>query len=408
MTGFPPAGRRRPLVIDLTSAWSGPQCTSVLADQGWDVVKVESSTRPDVTRRLGPWANGEPGLERSGYFQTLNRGKRSIAIDLRTPGGKDLARQLCLRADVVVENFSPGVMQRLGLDYASLSPEAPGLIVASISGYGAEGPESAYVAYGQTIEAVAGLDAATGYGGDEPMACGAPIADHVGGMTAASAILAAYYRRETADGRGCHIDLSMVEALLALMPAGPIEYQLDDVVRMPAGNRDSLLAPHGCYPAKGDDAWVAISVTDTAEWRALAEVLGLGATLDLAALDDAASRKAHEDAIDAAIRAATRAIEPGALQEQLRAAGVPATVVLDGNGLRTDETLSARGFFADVTIEGDRPRSITGRQALFSYLPATLPGRAPRLGEHTADVLHEVLGMEADAVAELTRAGVLN
>lgn len=402
------ASNRRwpPLVLDFTAAWSGPQCTAVLADLGWDVVKVESAGRPDVTRRLGPWADGLPGLERSGYFQTLNRGKRSIAINLRAEAGRAIARQLCERADVVVENYSPGVMEKLGLGYSALAAANAGLVMASISGYGGTGPERSYVAYGQTIEAVAGLDGATGYAGGPPMACGAPIADHIAGMTAAGAILAAMHRRRL-GGAGCHIDLSMVESLLALMPSGVINFQLTGVEPGPHGNADDELCPHGCYRCAGENRWLALTVANTEQWLALCRVLELAGVLDVNALVTAARRRERQPEVDVAIGGATRRQDATDLQARLRAAGVPATEVLDGYGLRADASLAQRGFFAEVETAEGGARTIPGRQALFSHLREGPPRRAPTLGEHTGDVLADVLGFEPGRVAELVGEGVL-
>ncbi len=393
-------------VIDFTAAWSGPLCTAILADFGWDVIKIESATRPDVTRRLGPWAGEVPGPERSGYFETLNRGKKSVALDLSTAKGKELARELCSRADVVVENFSPGVMDRLGLGYESLRAANPALVLVSISGYGQTGPERNYVAYGQTIEAFSGVDAATGYGGDQPMACGAPIADHVGGMTAALAAFAAIHRRER-TGAGCHVDLSMVEAMLAVMPDALVGFQLTGTTRRPSGNEEPALAVHGCYPCRGDDRWIALMVTSEAEWEALCEGL---ASPELAAderFQHATSRLDHRVELDAAIAGATRRFDAWDLCSALRSLGVPATPVLDGYGMRSDETLRARGFFSPVDHPGAGHRDIPGRQAVFSWLDPVLPVRSPLLGEQTRPVLQDLLGMTGDEIAALEGAGIL-
>jgi len=395
-----------PLVIDFTAAWAGPLCGCVLADFGWRVIKVETSTRPDVTRRLGPFAGGIAGLERSGYFETLNRGKQSIALDLTTETGRQFARQLCDRADAVVENFSPGVMERLGLSYAELARTNPSLVMVSISGYGATGPERNYVAYGQTIEAVSGLDAATGYAGGSPAACGAPIADHVAGMTGALGAFAAMRRRRN-SGVGCHVDVSMVEALLSLTPTGLLDYQLTGHLQEPRGNQDDRLAPHGCYPCAGEDSWVALAIGADGGWHALCEVLGLGAAKQDPKFAGQYRRWVSRAELDAIVAEATHHWQADELTSALRRAGIAATQVLNVDGLNLDESLSARRFFAEIeTAEAGR-RLIPGRQARFSFLDAGLRVRAPRLGEHTTAVLEELLGMADEDIRAARDAGAL-
>lgn len=396
------AAPRPPLVIDLTTAWSGPLCGAVLADFGWDVVKIETSTRPDVTRRLGPFAEGVQGLERSGYFDSLNRRKRSVALDLRNPEGRRIARELCLAADVVVENFSPGVMDRLGLGYDELAAENSRLIMVSISGYGATGPEHKCVAYGQTVEAYTGMDAATGYPGGEPAACGAPIADHIGGMTGAFAAFAAL-RHQRATGEGQHIDVSMVEALIAMMPSAFLDYQIDGTLPEPHGNLDREMAPHGCYPCVGDDRWIAIAVNTDDEWRAFCDVLGLDDLAADGALDDAHARLVARDAVDERIAEVTAMRDGDELVGALRNAGVPATMVLNSEGLMADETLRARGFLTPIETNEVGPRVIAGRQASISFADAPITRGGPRLGEHTGQILRDLLQIgdaEIDALAE--------
>jgi benzylsuccinate CoA-transferase BbsF subunit len=276
--------------------------------------------------------------------------------------------------------------------------------MASISGYGAAGPEHSYVAYGQTIEAAAGLDAATGYAGGPPMACGAPIADHIAGMTAAGAILAAVERRRQ-TGEGCVIDLSMVDALVAMMPSGIIDFQFTGLSPAPHGNDHELIVPHGCYPCRGENRWIALAAATPAEWQALCAVLQ--PNLDVAELAPLERRRAARERVDAAIAAAAAAWDPHELQEQLRTAGVPATEVLDGYGLRDDVTMTEREYFTPIQSAAVGERLIPGRHALFSYLPPTLPRRAPILGEQTAEILGEVLGMSSDEIERLRVDSVL-
>lgn len=402
-----PHGRWPPLVIDFTTAWSGPLCGAVLAGFGWDVVKIETASRPDVTRRLGPFVDGIAGLERSGYFDTLNRSKRSVAIDLANARGHDVAERLCLTADVVLENFSPGVMQRLGLGYEQLRERNPALVMASISGYGATGPESRYVAYGQTIEAASGVDAITGYAAGTPMACGAPIADQIGGLTAAFQVMAAIQHRRLTD-HGAYLDISMLEAMVAMLPAELLDYQLNGHVTGPHANADARHAPHGVYPCRGSDRWVAIAVDSDAEWQGLCAAL---AQPDWLADERFSTRQGRQRlclALDALLGAATLQHDAAALVERLRAANVPATEVLDGFGLQADATLAARGFYVDVETSEGGQRKIPGALANFSATPLTFSHGGPRLGEHTRAVLREVLLLDDAAIDELISVGALS
>ncbi|GAA0526372.1 CoA transferase [Paractinoplanes ferrugineus] len=367
-------------VLDLTWVLAGPYATRQLADYGADVIKVESRHRQDPTRfqpsmRLRPGA----GFDDGGYFLNFNRGKRSIAVNMRRPGGPELVRRLAAECDVIIDNYSPGTMAKWGLDHASLG--RPDLIAVSMSGVGQTGPWRNAVTFADTLAAMSGLTHETADPGGDPQGLTFGLGDMVAANAAVLAVLAML-----AEGRGGFVDLSQLEAMAAAMGPALLEQQLGAPATGATPSRPHRVAhraPHGVYPARGDDRWVAIAVDDDDQWRTLARLAGIGeAGLSLA------ERKADEDRIDETLAAWTRTLDAAAAAELLQAAGVPAAVVSTGADLTDrDPQLAARGFYpvlrhpvaGEVRHEG-------------SVLPARVDRSAPLLGEHTVAVLEELLG----------------
>ncbi|HWG26642.1 CoA transferase [Actinospica sp.] len=402
------AGDPRPLagvrVLDLTWVLAGPYATKMLAEHGADVIKIESRHRQDPTRfapsmRLRPGA----GPDDSGYFLNFNRGKRSVALNLRTGDGKRLLRELVPRCDVVIENFSPGVLARWGMDYDSLRAVNPDVVLVSMAGVGQAGPWRDAVTFADTLGAMSGLTHETAEPGGAPQGLAFGLGDMIAGNAAALAVLDMLAR-----GSGGHVDLSQLEAMAAAM--GPA---LLESVR-PAGEPDPRTAehpsrcanavPHGVYRAAGTDRWIAISVLDDRAWRALAELIGATAELRDA---DQAERRVREDEIDALIAAWTADREPAALAGRLQAAGIPAALVATGQDLvEHDEQLAARGFYPVLEHPIAGPVRHEGVVARLTATPGALTGPAPLLGEHTAAVLGELLGLSEQDLAALAAAGV--
>ena len=392
---------------DLTWAGAGPFGTKVFADFGAEILKIESLARPDPVRRSGPFRNGEPGLNRSGYFASRNTSKKSVAIDLRTAEGRDLVLRLAETSDVMSNNFAPGAMQRLGFSYEVIRARKPDIIYLSMPMYGEDGPRSALLGVGMTISAVTGLMRNTAYGEGDVVGPGTHYPDHAANpYHAAFAVLAALrYRRHT--GRGMKIDLSQIESTTNFVGPGVVEAVRTGHEPPQIGNRSRSDAPHGIFRCRGEDAWCAIAVESDAEWLALAATIG---RQDLAARGDlrnAAGRLAAQTALEAAVADWTAQHGAGEAASLLQSSGVPAAVVASSRHLiEEDSQLAARGYWQTL----DHPEI---GPALFTSPPYRVDGervelsRQPLLGEHTQAVLGGILGLSDDTIRDLTERKIL-
>src|SRR5437867_5994039 len=307
-------------VADFTWVWAGPFCTLQLAHLGAEVIRVETATRACVTRLLPPFAEFEPGPNRSGYFNQYNQGKKSVALDLKRPEAIEAARCLCAASDVVVENFAAGVMERMGLGWDVLRRLRADLIVIALSGYGATGPDSDKVSYGPAQVPLSGMSSVTGYRGFPPMHVGISYGDPTGGLHGAVAVLAALLHRAR-TGEGQYIDLSQWETLMAVLPDALVEYTMNGTSPARDGNRDRHLAPHGIFRAAGEDRWVALAVEDDAAWARFAAAVGRPELASDPRYATAAARKRHEDALEEVVAAWTRARSPEEATATLQGAG---------------------------------------------------------------------------------------
>jgi crotonobetainyl-CoA:carnitine CoA-transferase CaiB-like acyl-CoA transferase len=402
-------------VLDLSQVWSGPYCTRVLADLGAEVIKVEATIRPDPERGTGqgPFGNlsryphGEPGerpYNRVGRFNEYGRNKLGITLNLRDPECLAMARDLVRVSDLVVENFSVGVMDRLELGYQELKRLRPDIILLSMPGWGTTGPEAHYVAYGPTQEGMSGFSSLTGYPGGPPMLTGIFYGDPVGGTTGAvAALMALWHRQQT--GQGMHIDLSQREAMLALLPEVLLEYQCNGRTLAPQGNRHPSMAPHGCYPCHGEDSWIVIAVEDDAQWQRLCQVMGRPEMAQEPRFSTILHRLQHHDALDELIAAWTREHDHYALMHQLQAAGIAAQAVLNTAELLDDPHYKARDFFQSLPHPeaGTHPHTSQPWRSSATPLPVRRP--APCLGEHNALVLGELLGVPQETLRRLEEEG---
>ncbi|WP_216896870.1 CaiB/BaiF CoA-transferase family protein [Nocardia alni] len=381
-------------VLDLTWVLAGPYATKQLAEHGAEVIKIESKHRHDPTRfapsmRLRPGA----GPDDSGYFLNFNRNKRSVALNLRTEEGQRLLRELSAHCDVVVENFSPGVLSKWGMDYASLRERNPGVILVSMSGVGQSGPWRTAVTFADTLAAMSGLSSETADPGEPPQGLTFGLGDMVAANAAVLATLDLLIR-----GHGGHVDLSQLEAMAATMGPAVLDRRRSDYRTAERPNRSDSGVPRGVYPCAGQDRWIAISVRTEAQWQVLRGLAGLPSPPD---------RRAAEDAIDAALAAWTCGQDAHELATRLQAVGVPAASVATGRDLvEADEHLAARGFYPvlDHPIAG--PVRHEGIVPRLSATPGALTAPAPLLGQDTAAVLRELLGLDEKHVAALEADGV--
>ncbi len=400
--------------IVLTQAWAGSYCTSLLGLMGADVVQVEVRMRPDSWRgaydaplpaRLKDVPTAEHPWNCNFLYNSVNLNKRCITLDLQKPEGIATFRRLLPFADFVAENFSPRVLGNLGIDYDSMKAIKPDVILCSLSAYGHSGPWANVPGIGGTIEPTSGMSALLGYPGEGPLNSGQMYPDAVAGLNAFGAIIAAiHYRNRTGEGQ--YIDLSMQEANLTFAGEAALEYLRTGHQRERMGNRHPAFAPHGIYPCQGSEQWVAVACESEADWAAFKGALGSPVSLDAPEFATLAGRKASEDALDAAIAAITRGLSRDAAVATFAAAGLPAAPVHDAQDVAADTGLRERGTVAEVTHPetGTWPQAIAPWRYSRSGRPAPRP--APMLGEHTREVLAELLGTTTEEYEALVAAGV--
>jgi crotonobetainyl-CoA:carnitine CoA-transferase CaiB-like acyl-CoA transferase len=402
MRDKPLAGIR---VADFSWVWAGPFCTLQLAHLGAEVIRVECRDRPCVTRQIPPFADFQPGLNRSGYFNQYNQGKRSLTLNLKHPRALDVARRLITRSDVVAENFANGVMERMGLGYEAVRKLRADAIMVSISGYGRSGPEQDFVSYGPATVPLAGFSAVTGYKGGPPMHVGISYGDPTAGLHGAIAVLAALCHRQR-TGEGQFIDVSLWEASATLLPDALLEYEMNGTEPSRDGNRDPYMAPHGVFRSAGEDRWVSIAVGSDEEWRSLVAVIG-DAELSSARYATLGERKRHEDEIEARLTRWTTTLPADEVTRRLQAAGVAAFSTMTNQDLAEDPHLNGRGFFVDVPHPEVGKRHHAGIPWKLSGTPCAVTAPAPCLGEHSREVLSGVLGYSEAEIEALAADGAL-
>jgi benzylsuccinate CoA-transferase BbsF subunit len=401
MNTLPLAGIR---VADFSWVGAGPFLTKPLADQGADVVKVESRTRVDPIRSMAPFRDGVKGIDRSGYFANRNTSKRSICLDLKHSRGRELALRLIEASDVVVNNFSPGTMDRLGLGYEAARAMRPDVIYLEMPMMGIEGPHRDCRGYGLTIAAAGGLLELTGYDDAPPVGTGTNFPDHVPNpLHGAVAVLAALRKRRR-TGQGEYIELAQLESTInAIGPAIVAASAGANVGRV--GNRDDIAAPHGVYPCAGEDRWCAIAVFDDEQWAATRLVLHLPESLGL---ETAEGRRNSRPLLDKLIAEATRGWDAARLADELTARGVAASAVLTADELvNSDVQLRDRGHWVTLEHPVMGPSIYDGIPYRLSQTPGRLRSPAPLLGADTRDVCVELLGVPDDTYADLASEGVV-
>ena len=392
-------------VLDFTWIHAGPSATRILADQGAQVIKVESNQALSVVG--GPASNTARGL---GQRHNWNAGKLSISLNMKTDGGKGLARRLVAVSDVVAENFSGRVMPSWGLDFESIREIRPDIIMLSMSGFGRTGPWKDRVSYGQTLQAWSGFTDLTGFPEVKPCGPASAYSDAVAGMAGAQAVLLALLHRAR-TGRGQWIDISQMEAISALL--GPLVLELSankiDVQR--TGNRlaHGGGAPHGAYRCQGEDRWLAITVFTDDEWNAFAGAIGSPEWVSDQRFATVDSRLRHADDLDKLVESWTMGQNAEEAMHLLQSAGVAAGVVQTGKDLaENDPQLSERGLFQQVPDAAGVLRTIERAPYKLSRTPGTVTKGAPEFGADQTFVLSEVLGIGDDELGEMAIAGAFD
>lgn len=391
-------------VIDLSMGWAGPLCGRHLADNGADVIKVESCQHFDWWRgweATRAWVD-DHGQEKAASFNMVNRNKRGITLNLEDPRGKALLKRLVAVADAVVENYSGGVLPKLGLDYAALREVKPDLVMMSMPAFGARGPWRSYRAYGSTVEHASGLPHLHGEPEWPPTMLHVAYGDPVAGLNAAAALLVALRHRKR-TGEGQFLDLSQSECIFPLAAHGILEQSVRGAAPARHGNRWPHAAPNGTYRCAGEDEWLTVQVQDEAQWLRLRTVVGAS----LAAFGDLADRVARRAELDAALSQWTQARDPVAAMHELQAAGVPAACQRPATALTLDPHLQARGYWTG--IERAHVGSIPHPHAPYrtDAAPFAIDAPSPTLGQHTREVLREVLQVGEHELDALEAAQVI-
>ncbi len=370
-------------VLDFSRMLSGPYCTMMLADHGADVIKVESP-EGDTSRSNGPYRADDAAQEWAGYFVSLNRSKKSIVLDLREEEAKSTVRKLACSAHVLVENFRPGVMERLGLGYEDLARHNPALVYGAIRGFGdprsGESPYAFWPSYDVVAQAMGGLMSMTGTDRDHPMKTGPGIGDVFAGMMMAFAILAAVRHAEQ-TGQGQFIDIGMYDAMLSLCERMVYLYDIEGRVAEPVGNGHPLLAPFGLFPAA--DGWVAIGVVDDAFWRELARLMARPELAGDPRFATKQARRSHAAEVNDIVTIWTSARSKAELASLL-GGRLPFGPVNDASDIFSDPHVAARGMIAEVPHpEPGKPGwRVAANPIRFSATPAPPPTAPPRLGQH--------------------------
>ncbi|MGI8927398.1 MAG: CoA transferase [Tepidiformaceae bacterium] len=393
-------------VVDLSMGWAGPLVGHILACYGADVIKVESHRHFDWWRGSRPPGDDPTNAlhEHSHVFNATNRGKRGLTLDLATALGKEVARQLIGSADVVIENFAAGVLEKLGLSYDVLSAENPGLILLRQPGFGSDGPEASYQAFGNTIEGMSGLTALMGYEDGPPCMLSNALGDPISGLTGTVAVVAGLAARAR-DGRGRCIEAAQLEGFLPLVTDALIRYQREGAIPSRQGNRRAGSEPSGLFPCAGDDRWVAIEVATDAEWAALSALI-VSPWAAEARFATAEGRAAHRGLLSARLAEWTANRDRDDLAAELQAAGVAAAPMHSDTDVLGAEPFASAGFW-----EGSE-RAHVGYH-LYPSLPIVRDGVRPRssrpaplLGEHNEEVLAG-LGLSAGEIAALREEAVI-
>ncbi len=393
-------------VADFTWAAAGPIMTKQFSDNGATVIKIELRRHPDSVRLGGPFPDGKPGLNRSGFFADFNSSKLSMSVDLNHPRAADVILPLVRWADIVADSFRPQVMARWGFGYDRLREINPRLIVISSSLYGAEGPWSSHPGFGAQGQAIAGFHNMTGWPDRPPAVPKGAYTDSVSPRFGAAALVAALIHREK-TGEGQFIEMAQTDTGVMFLSPQLLEFQLTGEEAQRDGNADPRALLHAVFPCQGEDRWIAIEAWTQAQWAACLRVLTVSGGPDAILTAPTKVRAANQEAVAAAIGRLTALRDPFELMAALREAGVPAGVALRGSDLLVDETLRQRGHFWTLPHPEMGALDYNGPAYRFEATPSRLTKAAPCLGEDTAFVLKDILAFDDEKVAELTDSGVL-
>ena len=408
----PKLANERPLngvnVLDFCWVAVGPMTTKYLAEYGATVVRVESSKRPETLRRAAPFKDGVEGINRSGYFANYNTNKFGITIDMRHPRARELVLRIAAWADLVTENFTPGTMESWGLGYADLREANPRIIMFSTSMLGRGGPLESQPGFGPVLSSLAGLTHITGWPDRDPVNPYGAYTDFIVPRFAVASIISALdYRRRT--GEGMHLDMSQLEASIHFSAPYLLDCTVNNREQGRRGNRDPGAAPHGVYPCRGQDRWIAIACVSDEQWQALCHRLapnGGGWPYE-ERFSTLLGRKSSEDELDRLMGEWTANWDARELMGKLQGAGVPAGMVNDCRDLFEDPQLKHRRHFQYLDHLEIGIHATERSELNLSRTPGYLDRAAPLIGQHTQQALTEVFGLSSEEYQSLKDDGVL-
>ncbi|MGO9604906.1 MAG: CaiB/BaiF CoA transferase family protein [Candidatus Binataceae bacterium] len=394
-------------ILDFSWVGVAPITTKYFADNGADVIRIESAARLDVLRLAPPWKDARPGPNASQFFASYNTSKKGITIDLSKSRARELVRKLVPWADIVAESFTPKAMRNWELDYERLRELNPELIMLSTCMQGQTGPNALYPGFGQLMAALSGFYYIAGYDVDSPCPPYGAYSDFVAPRFSASALLAALdYRRRT--GKGQYVDMSQYEAALHNLAPALIDYFATGRVLGPRGNASDRYAPHGAYRCAdedGNERWIAIAVNDDIEWKAMLQALS-GESRD-ARFQSKRGRIENAVALDEFVNSLTRTQGAQDLTHKLQGAGVAAYPVQNCMDLHQDENLEAFDFWHWLEHKEMGPSPYEGLQHRLSRTPGELRWAAPVLGQHNEEIFHGMLGLSSEEIEQLQKENVI-
>ncbi len=392
-------------VADFSWAVAGPSTSKYMAIFGAKVVKVETRQRFDPSRMTPPHLEGKPGANRSGFFANHNPSKMSLAVNLNTERGRDLALRLVMWADIVMENFSPGTMAEWGLNYASLKKLRPDIIMFSSSLQGQTGPHASHPGLGNMLQALVGIDHLCGWPEADPMGPAETYVDLVlPGFGVAGIMAALEHRRKTGDGQ--YIDLSQFETAAQFVALAIMDFVANGRIEARVGNRVSYAAPHGVFRCAGEERWCTIAVETDAQWRAFCNAMGGPEWSREKRFQTLLGRQRNVEELERLVGEWTLGLEAEEVASKLQGAGIPAWVVNNGKDLHSDPQLSARGYLWKLQHPVMGLRTYAGPSFRMSATPAELR-YGPLMGEHNEYVCRELLKLSDEEFASLIAEEVL-
>ena len=387
-------------VLDFTHALSGPYGTMILADLGAEVIKVEPRTLGDKSRGTGPLVNGI-----STYFFSINRGKKSITVDLKKPEGREIIYSLVKSVDIVTENFLPGTMDRLGIGYERLREINPRLIYASVSGFGQTGPYANKPALDIIVQAMGGLMSITGEPEGPPLRTGVSIGDIAAGMYMSIAILAALHERNRSH-QGQMIDISMLDCQLALLENAFIRHLNTGEIPGRIGSRHPVVTPFGAFRTK--DSWLVLAMSGApGRWELLCATIGRTDLMDDERFQTNISRNKHVQELEAIFAHELLKKTTAEWMKELEAIGVPCAPIKSIDQVAMDPQVVSRSMITEVSVDDASSMRIIDSPIKMSRTPAGVRERAPNVGEHTHATLAELLGLSEEQLAELGEKGII-